>query len=195
MNRAPIVLVMGVSGSGKTTVGALLAGRLRWSYAEADDFHPPANVAKMAAGHPLDDADRQPWLQAIADWIDERRAAGEPGVVTCSALKRRYRDFLRADRPEAQVVYLQGTPELIASRLIARHGHFFKAALLDTQFADLEEPSPAEGILTVSVDGTPDEVVDRIIAELSRAGLDPGDKDQLGDKDRLGTKDRLGHKD
>src|SRR4051794_3004492 len=131
MDGAPIVLIMGVSGSGKTTVGALLAGRLSWQYAEADDFHPPANVAKMAAGHPLTDEDRWPWLTEIAEWIDERRAAGEPGVVTCSALKRRYRDFLRNDRPETRVVYLHGTPELIGSRMIARHGHFFRAVLLE----------------------------------------------------------------
>src|SRR4051812_13765136 len=153
--RNPILVVMGVSGSGKTTIGALLAGRMQWTYAEADDFHPPANVAKMAAGRPLDDEDRWPWLAAIGAWIDERRAAGEPGVVTCSALKRSYRDLLRQGRPEARVVYLHGSRELIAGRLVARHGHFFKAELLDTQFADLEEPAPDEDVLTVSVDGTP----------------------------------------
>jgi gluconokinase len=166
MGGAPIVLVMGVSGSGKTTVGALLAGQLSWTYAEADDFHPPANVAKMAAGHPLTDEDRWPWLAAIGAWIDERRASGEPGVVTCSALKRGYRDFLRQGRPETRVVYLHGSRELIMSRLVARHGHFFRAELLDTQFADLEEPAADEDIIVVSVDGTPPEIVDRIIAEL-----------------------------
>lgn len=166
MDSAPILLVMGVSGSGKTTIGALLAGQLSWVYAEADDFHPPANVAKMAAGHPLTDEDRWPWLAAIASWIDERRAADEPGVVTCSALKRGYRDYLRDSRPEARVVYLEGSRELIASRLVARHGHFFKAEMLDSQFADLEPPTPDEDALIVSVEGAPPEIVDRIITAL-----------------------------
>jgi gluconokinase len=153
---------MGVSGSGKTTVGALLAGRLHWPYAEADDFHPPANVAKMAAGHPLTDDDRWPWLHAIGAWIDERIARGEPGVVTCSALKRKYRDVLR--RPEVTEVYLKGDHDLIAQRLAARHGHFFKPALLDSQFADLEEPTPEEHVVTVQIGGTPSEIVDDIVA-------------------------------
>src|SRR3954451_15957483 len=166
MDGAPIVLVMGVSGSGKTTVGALLAGRLGWTYAEGDDFQPAANVAKMAAGHALTDEDRWPWLTAIGAWIDERRGSGEPGVVTCSALKRSYRDFLRRGRPEARVVYLHGSRELIAARLVARHGHFFKAGLLDTQFADLEEPAPDEDVLVVSVEGTPTDVVDQIVTGL-----------------------------
>jgi gluconokinase len=169
MDGTPIVLVMGVSGSGKTTVGALLAGRLGWTYAEADDFHPVANVAKMAAGHPLTDEDRWPWLAAIGAWIDERHAAGEPGVVTCSALKHSYRDYLRRDRPEARVVYLHGSRELISARLLSRHGHFFKADLLDTQFADLEEPTQDEDVLVVPIDGTPPEIVDRIVMGL---GLD-----------------------
>ena len=172
MDGAPIVLVMGVSGSGKTTVGALLAGQLSWTYAEADDFHPPANVAKMAAGHPLTDEDRWPWLAAIGTWIDERRARGEAGVVTCSALKRSYRDFLRDGRPETRVVYLHGSRDLISSRLVARHGHFFKAELLDTQFADLEEPAPDEDVLVVSVDGTPPEVVEQIITGLGLSATD-----------------------
>jgi gluconokinase len=153
---------MGVSGSGKTTVGALLAGRLHWPYAEADDFHPPANVAKMAAGNPLTDDDRWPWLHAIGDWIDERIARDEPGVVTCSALKRKYRDALR--RPEVILVYLKGDHDLIARRLAARHGHFFKPALLESQFADLEEPDPDEHVITVPIGGTPSEIVDAIVA-------------------------------
>jgi gluconokinase len=159
----PIVMVMGVSGSGKTTVGALLAGNLGWLYAEADDFHPRSNVEKMAAGHPLTDADRRPWLAAIGRWIDERRAAGEPGVVTCSALKRAYRDQLCEGRPEVRVVYLEGGRDLIAKRLVARHGHFFAPSMLDSQFADLEPPAPDEGALSVSVEGTPPEVVARIV--------------------------------
>jgi gluconokinase len=157
-----VMVVMGVSGSGKTTVGKLLAGRLGWQYAEADDFHSPANVAKMAAGHPLTDDDRWPWLRAIGAWIDAHIAKREPGVVTCSALKRKYRDILR--RPEVRIVYLQGSHELIAARLSARKGHFFKPDLLASQFADLEEPAPDEDALVVSIDADPAVVVERIAA-------------------------------
>jgi gluconokinase len=160
-----IVLVTGVSGSGKTTIGAMLAGRLGWPYAEADTFHPAANIAKMAAGHPLTDADREPWLAAIAAWEDTQIATGGHGVVTCSALKRAYRDTLR--RPEVQIVYLHGSPELIRARLTARHGHFFQAAMLDSQFAALEPPGPDEtDVLTVEIDGSPAAVVDAIVAHL-----------------------------
>lgn len=159
-----IVLVLGVAGSGKTTVGAMLAGKLGWQYADADDFHPVANVEKMAAGHPLTDADRWPWLHAIAAWIDVQIAAGQPAVVSCSALKRAYRDVMR--RPEVQMVYLHGSPGLIAARLTSRQGHFFKKEMLDTQFATLQEPEPHEGIITVSIDGTPLQVVDAILAQL-----------------------------
>ena len=139
--RTPILLVMGVSGSGKTTIGALLAGRLGWTYAEADDFHPPANVEKMHAGIPLTDEDRRPWLEAIAAWIDRQE---NPGVVTCSALKRRYRDMLRKDPERVGLIYLEGSRELIGRRMAARHGHFFPQKLLDSQFADLEPPQPDE---------------------------------------------------
>ena len=157
-----VIVVMGVSGSGKTTVGALLAGKMGWPYAEADEFHPPANVAKMAAGHPLTDEDRGPWLQAIRAWIDARLAGGEPGVVTCSALRRAYRDLLR--EPGVTLVYLHGTRELIERRMAARHGHFFKPVLLDSQLATLEEPTPDEGVVTVPIDGTPAEIADAIVA-------------------------------
>jgi len=157
---------MGVSGTGKTTVGAMLAGRLRWTYAEADEFHPAANVAKMRAGIPLDDENRWPWLRAIGAWIDERAAAGEPAVVTCSALKRRYRDVLRAGRAQVRLIYLDADRELIARRLAARHGHFFPAGLLDSQFSELEPPERDEHSLTVSVDETPEHVVNEIITRL-----------------------------
>ena len=157
-----LLVLMGVSGSGKTTVGALLAGRLGWPYAEADSFHSPANVAKMAAGHPLTDEDRWPWLRAIGAWIDGQLARGEHGVVTCSALRRAYRDLLR--RPGVQLVYLRGSHELIAERMAARHGHFFKPAMLDSQFATLEEPAPDEGVIALPIGGTPAEIVDAILA-------------------------------
>ena len=163
-----VLVVMGVSGSGKTTVGSLLAGRLGWRYAEADDFHSEANVAKMAAGHPLSDEDRWPWLAAIAAWIDERIAHGEAGVVTCSALKRSYRKLL--SRPEVAFVYLEGSRELIARRLAARHGHFFKADMLASQFADLEPPAPDEPAVTVPIDGSPEQIADAIIAATGLAG-------------------------
>lgn len=161
--RSPILLVMGVSGSGKTTIGALLAGRLGWTYADADDFHPPANVAKMRAGKPLTDEDRRSWLEAIAAWI--RRQKG-PAVVTCSALKRKYRDVLRAGHDNERLVYLEGSRELIGRRLAARHGHFFPQRLLDSQFADLEPPQADEDPLIVSIDQPPNAVADEIIERL-----------------------------
>jgi gluconokinase len=160
------VLVTGVSGSGKTTVGAMLARALNWAYAEADDFHPAANVAKMRAGEPLGDADRWPWLRAIAAWIDKQAAAGEPAVVTCSALKRRYRDLLLAGRPQVRLVYIDASRDLIAARLAARHGHFFPASLTGSQFAELEPPGPGEHPLTVSADATPRHIVGEIITGL-----------------------------
>lgn len=166
--RMPMVLVMGVSGSGKTTVGAMLAGRLGWTYAEADDFHPPANVEKMHKGIPLTDEDRRPWLLATAQWMSEQ--AG-PGVVTSSALKRKYRDLLRTARPDLRLVYLEGSRELIGARMAARHGHFFPKELLDSQFRDLEPPTADEHPLVVSVDGRPERIVEQII---DRLDLTPG---------------------
>jgi gluconokinase len=160
--KPKVLLLMGVSGSGKSTVGALLAGRLNWPYADADSFHSAANVAKMAAGHPLTDDDRDPWLRAIRAWIDQRVTKGESGVVTCSALKRKYRDVLR--RPEVSIVYLRGEREQIEQRLVARQGHFFKPSMLDSQFAALEPPSSDENVVTVAIGGTPAEIVDAIIA-------------------------------
>jgi gluconokinase len=157
---------MGVSGSGKTTVGTLLAERLGWRYAEADAFHPPANVAKMAAGHPLDDADRAPWLAAIGAWIDQVSAAGEPAVVTCSALKKSYRVTLRLGRPQVRVVYLNVPFDVVSARLSAREGHFFPASLLETQYRDLEAPADEDGVLTIPVDATttPQRIVDLALA-------------------------------
>ena len=160
----PVLLVCGVSGSGKSTIGALLAERLGWVYAEADAFHPPANVAKMAAGHPLDDADRVPWLAAIGAYIDETTLAGRPAVVTCSALKRTYRDELRQGRPNVQVIFLEASYELIRDRLQARAGHFFPAELLASQFRDLEPPEPDEHVLQISVADGAEQVVERLLS-------------------------------
>jgi gluconokinase len=161
--HAPILLVAGVSGSGKTTIGAMLAGRLGWTYAEADDFHPPANVEKMHKGIPLTDEDREPWLRAIADWMRDQTG---PAVVTSSALKRKYRDVLREGRPDLTLVYLDGDRELIGKRMAARHGHFFPKELLDSQFRDLEPPTQDEHPLTVSIDGSAKEIVGEIIDRL-----------------------------
>ena len=159
--KVSVLILTGVSGSGKTTIGVLLAKRLSWPYAEADSFHSAANVAKMAGGHPLTDEDRWPWLRSIAAWIDDRIAKGENGVVTCSALKRSYRAVL--SRPEARFVYLRGDRELIAQRIGVRTGHYFKPGLLDSQFADLEEPSADEGVISVGIAAEPAEIVDEII--------------------------------
>lgn len=170
MNTAPSVLVvMGVSGSGKTTVAALLAGRLGWEYEDGDDFHPPENVAKMRSGTPLTDADRWPWLQAIAGWIDATRSGGRHGVVACSALRRAYRDVLLGDRPDVRLVYLQGDKQLIAARQAARLNHYMPATLVDSQFAALEEPMPDEHPIVVSVAPRPLDIVQAVVAHLPRA--------------------------
>jgi gluconokinase len=161
-----ILIVAGVAGSGKTTVGALLAGRLRWRFADADTFHPAANVAKMRAGVPLTDADRQPWLHAITDWMDERIAASQSAVVTCSALRRAYRDQLLAGRPTATMVFLQVSREVLERRLMARPGHFFPEKLLDSQLAALELPAPDERVLTLPAEEDATQTAAQIIATL-----------------------------
>lgn len=154
---------MGVSGCGKTTVAGLLAQRLGWQLAEADLFHSPGNVAKMRAGVPLTDEDRGPWLAAIAAWIDAALAQGRPGVVTCSALKRRYRDVIIGDREGVRLAYLKGSYELIAARLASRKHEYMPASLLKSQFEALEEPGPDENPIVVPVELTPDEIVDAIL--------------------------------
>jgi carbohydrate kinase (thermoresistant glucokinase family) len=161
-----VVVVMGVSGSGKTTVGALLARLLDWELADADAFHPDANVEKMREGIALTDEDRWPWLQAIAAWIDATRRAGRHGVVACSALRRSYRDILIDARDDVRLVYLKGDPELIGQRMARRHGHFMSTALLQSQFDALEEPGPDENPIIVSIDADPSAIAARILAEL-----------------------------
>ena len=156
---------MGVSGSGKSTIAGVLHGRLGWRFVEGDDLHPAENVAKMAAGHPLDDADREPWLRCVRAHIDDTVAAGRPGLVTCSALKRHYRDELRD--PHVVFVYLHGSRELLLGRLGARHGHFMPATLLDSQLADLEPPGPDEQAITVDVAASPAVQADDIVDMLS----------------------------
>lgn len=157
---------MGVSGSGKTTIASALAQHLGWPFKDGDELHPAANIAKMRAGHALDDHDRWPWLARIADWIDARRAAGSCGVITCSALKRSYRELLTEGRPEVRIVYLHGDQSLIAARLAARHGHFMPSDLLASQFAALEEPGPDEQAIRVEVDQPVSEIVAVIAAAL-----------------------------
>ena len=161
-----IVIVAGVSGSGKSTVGALLAGRLGWRFADGDDFHPAANVAKMSVGVPLTDEDRWPWLRAIGAWMDERIGHGEDAVLACSVLKRSYRDLVLDGRPAARMVFLAPDREVLARRLAARHGHFFPEQLLNSQFDALEPPAPDERVLTVVPADTPAGTVDSIIALL-----------------------------
>ena len=161
-----ILIVAGVSGCGKTTVGALLAGRLRWRFADADSFHPEANVAKMRAGIPLTDADREPWLQAITGWMDERIAANQSAVVTCSALKRAYRDRLLTGRPEATMVFLEVSRKMLEQRLMARTDHFFPEKLLDSQLAALEPPGQDERVQVVLSGDDPAQTAAKIIATL-----------------------------
>lgn len=165
-SKPAVIVVMGVASSGKTSLGERLAERLGWPFRDADSFHPSENVAKMSRGEPLDDEDRKPWLAAIAAWIDQLRAAGCHGVVTCSALKKRYRDVIVGQRPDVALVYLEGSRELIGARMAQRRHHFMPPALLDSQFAALEEPGVDEKPLVVSVELSKDAIVERVMAEL-----------------------------
>jgi gluconokinase len=160
------LVVMGVSGSGKSTIADKLAERLNWTYEDGDKFHPASNVAKMSAGQPLTDEDRRPWLQAIAEEIDRVCKAGQHAVIACSALKRAYRDILVHGRNDVRLVYLKGTQQLIANRLDQRKGHFMPPGLLASQFKTLEPPDANENPVTVSIDGTVDAIVDDIVRQL-----------------------------
>jgi len=165
-SKPAVLVVMGVSGSGKTTIAALLAGRLGWEFEDGDDFHPPANVAKMHGGTPLTDEDRWPWLHSMAAWVDATRGAGRHGVLACSALKRAYRAILVGDRPDVRLIYLKGSRELIGRRQAARQGHFMPPGLLDSQFAALEEPGPEEHPIVASVEPRPMKVVQDLTSQL-----------------------------
>jgi gluconokinase len=166
------LIVMGVSGSGKSTVAEKLAERLGWTFEDGDRFHPPANVAKMSAGHPLTDQDRWPWLQAIADEIDRVWKSGDRAVIACSALRRAYRDVLVHGRDDVRIVYLKGSHDLIAGRLAARQCHFMPPGLLDSQLKTLEPPERNENAVTVSIDAPVDAIIEDIIGQL---GLHPAD--------------------
>ena len=162
---------MGVSGSGKSTIASMLAHRLHWIYEDGDWFHPQSNIEKMHHGEPLTDADRWPWLHAIADWIDATRRSGNRGVVACSALKRAYRDILLDGRRDVRLIFLQGDRELIARRIAARADHFMPPDLLDSQFKALEPPTPDERPIVVSIVPHPREIVETIVRKL---GIDEG---------------------
>ena len=162
---ATALIFMGVSGSGKSTIAALVAQHLGWPMIEGDDLHPPANIAKMTQGIPLTDDDRKPWLEAIAARIHSWRVAGTQGVVTCSSLRRAYRDLLRAGHDDVRFVFLKGSYELLLGRMEHRKRHFMPPSLLQSQFATLEEPGPDEAI-TVSIDQPTEEIVADTLAQL-----------------------------
>lgn len=161
-----VLVMMGVSGCGKSTIAAMLAHRLGWIYEDGDWFHPKSNIEKMHHGEPLDDADRWPWLYAIADWIDATRKSGHRGIVACSALKHAYRNILVADRRDVRLVFLQGDRDLIARRVAARADHFMPPELLDSQFKALEPPTADERPIVVSIAPHPREIVETIVEKL-----------------------------
>jgi ribose 5-phosphate isomerase A len=167
----PILVIMGISGAGKSTIAHELAMRLGWAFEEGDTLHPEANIAKMHAGIPLTDADRQPWLERVAGWIDCQRAKKQPGIISCSALKRSYRQIIIGDRPEVRLVYLRGGRDLIAEHLAGRDGHFMPAGLLLSQIDTLEEPDPGEDPLTVDVGPPPGQIAEEIIRLLGATAV------------------------
>ena len=165
-----IVILAGVAGSGKSTVGRIVAAQMGWTFEDSDLLHSTADIAKMMSGVPLTDADRWPWLHTVAGWIDQQTAAGKGGVVACSALKRSYRDFLQQGRPDVRIVLLEVDQATLMARLTDRHGHFFPSKLLQSQLADLEMPDPDEHVLVVPAAGTPAQMAGKIIVGL---GLSP----------------------
>lgn len=167
-NPPRVILLMGVAGCGKSTIGQRLSKRLGWRFRDADSFHPATNIEKMKSGTPLTDDDRWPWLDAISDWIDECVRTNQPGIVTCSALKRTYRSRIVGHRTDARLVYLKGSKQLIADRMARRKNHFMPTSLLDSQFATLEEPRMTERPIVISVALPPNRIVERI---LSQCGL------------------------
>lgn len=179
--RGPrVVVVMGVSGCGKSTVGALLALRLRWEFEDADWFHPAANVDKMHSGIPLTDEDRWPWLDAVAARIDKTRRSGGHDIIACSALKRRYRNVLIGNRSDVRLVYLKGDETLIARRIATRHEHFMPRSLLHSQFGALEEPGPDENPIVISIEPRPREIVAQILSALKMVeGAQPPEQASL----------------
>ncbi|HAC46811.1 MAG TPA: carbohydrate kinase [Chloroflexi bacterium] len=164
-----VLVVMGVAGSGKTTVAGLLAARLGWLFEEGDALHPPPNIEKMRAGHPLTDDDRSRWLIRVADWVDERLDQGQSGIITCSALKRSYRDLINRPGWGVVFVFLTGANETIRGRMAARRDHFMPASLLDSQFADLEEPAPDEPAIRVDISAAPEVIAEHIMDVLGLA--------------------------
>jgi gluconokinase len=175
-----LLVVMGVSGSGKSTVAALLARRTGCALADGDDFHSPSNIARMTAGRPLDDAMRAPWLAAITSWLAEQAARGECAVVTCSALTRAYRDVLRGAGPDVRIVHLAGPRELVAQRLATRHGHFMPPALVDSQYAALEPLEPDEPGITVDFAAGLEQIADEVLRafDLRRGGISSSPADR-----------------
>jgi gluconokinase len=171
----PVVLVvMGVTGSGKTTVASILARDLHWSYQDGDSLHPLSNIEKMKAGRPLTDGDRAPWLEKVAEWVDQHLDAGSSGIITCSALKRSYRDVINRRGSGVVFVFLSAAKETIAARLSARRDHFMPPTLLESQVADLEEPSPDEPALRVDASAAPDVIAETVMAELDLHARRPG---------------------
>ena len=166
-DKAVVLVAMGVSGAGKTTLGELLAKRLGWPFKEGDELHPPANIAKMKSGQPLNDADRAPWLEAIGAWIDRWLAAGQSGVISCSALKRAYRDSIDAGRPQVRFVFIDLDEATIAERLKRRKGHYWPPELLHSQFEALEPPTPDEPVIRVDGHTSREEQVEKVAAALA----------------------------
>ena len=164
-----VLVVMGVSGSGKTTVAKALAERLDWPFQEGDSLHPPANVEKMSHGIPLTDADRWPWLDKVAAWIDGQIDKGQSGVITCSMLKRSYRDKVIGTKPDVRLMFLDGDEDVLAERMAKRKNHYMPSSLLASQLAALERPMPEERPIVVDFEGSVDEVVEAALQLVERA--------------------------